>query len=84
MSIAYPACATCAFHTRLPGSRFLLCTLPSECAPVLPNIDPDDDWRDREDRLQAYIGTNCDVMRKMGGSCGPRGAMWTPIEGDQA
>jgi hypothetical protein len=88
MSIAYPTCSTCAFHTRLPGARFLLCTLPPECGPVPATVEEMDvfidDRRAIDERGGTYLGTDCDRMRRMGATCGPRGAMWTPIEGDQA
>ncbi|WP_199098983.1 hypothetical protein [Dyella sp. ASV21] len=72
-------CSTCRFHTTLGDSSYLLCTLPPECAPA-HQTDPDDDWRDREDRMASYLGIDCDVMRRMGAICGPRGHMWTPRE----
>lgn len=54
-----------------------LCHLPPECVPPLPEgaeEDARDDERDAEGR--EYLGTLCDVMRRMGALCGPRAAMW--------
>lgn len=78
MTTSPRTCATCRFHTRLEDSKFLLCTLPPECAPT--PTDAEDDayhWRDREEMMATYIGTSCDVMRRMGAMCGPRGNLWT-------
>lgn len=56
-----------------------LCHLPPECAPPLPE-GAEDDARDvgyeRDTEGWEYLGTSCDVMRRMGALCGPRAAMW--------
>jgi len=78
------SCTTCAFHLlyAVAGGTLHLCTLPSECAPLSPISDDDaDHWRDQEDRLSAYLGTSCDVMRRMGALCGPWGALWRTVNG---
>lgn len=85
MKFAYPHCPTCQFHTTLENSRFLLCTLPPDCAPSPSTREDMDDFidslREMEDRGASYIGTDCDRMRRMGATCGPRGNLWTAREG---
>lgn len=84
----FRTCATCALHTTLEGSRFLLCTLPPECAPPPATQEENDecvdDLRKMADRGGTYLGTDCDRMRRMGATCGPRGKLWTAREGEQA
>lgn len=77
----FPSCLDCVFYRPLceeDGSVVgHLCHLPPECAPPLPEGD-DDDWRDDDRDIEGreYLGTFCDVMRRMGALCGPRAAMW--------
>lgn len=77
MSADLKHCAACQFH-RLFNGRLHLCTLPPACVPVT-TADSDEQWFDREDRMAEYIGTWCDVMRRMGATCGPTGTLWRPI-----
>jgi hypothetical protein len=70
-------CLDCVFHTmpaELEG-RVHLCILPPDCAPPAAS-DEDDGWHDRDVEGRIYLGTSCDVMRRMGAACGPRAAMW--------
>ncbi len=55
--------------------RVHLCTLPPDCAPAAAS-DEADDWHDRDVEGRTYLGTSCDVMRRMGAACGPHAAMW--------
>lgn len=84
MKFAYPHCATCGFHTQVDNCKWLLCTLPPECAPPPATTEEMDefidDLRSMEDRGATYIGTDCDRMRRLGATCGPHGAMWTGRE----
>ena len=74
-------CAACQFHLLL-GDGIHLCTLPPECAPPVSDDDVDaDHWRDREERMTTYVGTSCDVMRRMGALCGPHGHLWSAADG---
>lgn len=74
-------CATCQSH-RLLGDTFHLCTLPPDCAPPASDGDFDaDSWRDSDVRMAAYVGTACEVMRRMGALCGPHGHLWSPAHG---
>lgn len=70
-------CLDCMFHTSPDelGGRFHLCILPPDCAPP-PVRDDEDYWHDREVEGRTYLGTSCDVMRRMGAACGPQAAMW--------
>ena len=70
-------CLDCVFHTSPDelGGLFHLCILPPDCAPPARR-DEDDDWHDRDVEGRTYLGTNCDVMRRMGAACGPHAAMW--------
>jgi hypothetical protein len=98
MTGEFKSCLDCTFYRALreadPSQPVFqvgrvvghLCHLPPECAPPLPEGaegDPHYDWeRDHEDR--EYLGTLCDVMRRMGATCGPRAAMWTAKESEPA
>lgn len=74
-------CAVCQFH-RLLGGDIHLCTLPPYCAPPMPDDGVDRDaWLHSEACLSLYVGTACDVMRRMGALCGPRGRLWSPANG---
>lgn len=77
-------CLDCVFHT-MPadlGGRIHLCILPPDCAPAVQHDDGDDGWRDREADGRTYLGTSCDVMRRMGAACGPHAAMWLDAQAD--
>lgn len=84
MKPALPACTACEFHTLLEGVIHL-CTLPPECAPPPATQHERDEFvediRAMEERGGNYIGTDCDRMRRMGATCGPRGRMWSPMKG---
>lgn len=73
-------CTACQFHQPF-GEHSHLCTLPPECAPPQTDDDDTDHWRDREERKSTYVGTSCDVMRRMGAMCGPRGHLWSAADG---
>ena len=78
------SCIVCAFHLlyAVAGGALHLCTLPPECAPPSPDRDDDaDHGRAQEDHLSAYLGTACDVMRRMGALCGPHGTLWSDVDG---
>jgi hypothetical protein len=70
-------CLNCVFHSSPAelGGRFHLCILPPDCAPPAA-ADDDDHWHDQEVESRTYLGTSCDVMRRMGAACGPHAAMW--------
>lgn len=78
MSGAFTHCQTCQFYLLFDGVIHL-CTLPSECAPQVPADDDGtlDHCRDAEERKSAYVGTDCDVMRRMDAFCGPRARLWS-------
>jgi hypothetical protein len=84
------SCRGCVFHSApvLLGKAFHLCILPPDCAPP---FDHDDNahWNQEDHDSRTYLGTSCDVMRRMGAACGPHAAMWldaqaTAIEGRRA
>jgi hypothetical protein len=70
-------CRGCVFHSAplLLGKPFHLCILPPDCGPP---VDHDDGslWHDEDRDGRTYLGTSCDVMRRMGAACGPRASMW--------
>lgn len=70
-------CASCRFHALLAGVIHA-CTLPPDCAPTLREEDAD--GARPEIDLATYAGTSCDVMRRMGALCGPRGNLWSPVD----
>ena len=71
-------CATCRSH-RLLGGDIHICTLPPNCAPPIPNdVFDSEGWRNSEACLSLYVGTACEVMRRMGALCGPHGHLWSP------
>lgn len=76
-------CLDCVFHTYLNelGGRFHLCTLPRDCAPPATQ-EEDDAGDDRDVDGRTYLGTSCDVMRRMGALCGPHGTMWRCADTD--
>lgn len=64
-------CLDCVFHTSPDelGGRFHLCILPPDCAP--PTVrDDEDSWHDRDVEGRTYLGTRCDVMRRLRSPCG--------------
>lgn len=70
-------CLDCVFHTipdELDG-QFHLCILPPDCA-LSTAQEEEDYWHDQDIEGRTYLGTNCDVMRRMGAACGPHAAMW--------
>jgi hypothetical protein len=71
------SCLDCVFHSApiLLGEPMHLCILPPDCAP-LAERDDDFHWHDEDNWDRTYLGTSCDVMRRMGAACGPRAAMW--------
>jgi hypothetical protein len=82
----HPTCLDCVFHT-MPadlGGRIHLCILPPDCAPPVQHAHDDDAWRDHDVDGRTYLGTSCDVMRRMGAACGPRAAMWLDAHADHA
>ena len=76
MTPAERSCLTCVFHT-LPaelGGDVHLCRLPPDCAPLADRDEDDQEDGDATDRT--YLGTGCDVMRRMGAACGPHAVFW--------
>jgi len=68
------SCVGCVFHI-MPaelGGDVHLCLLPPDCAPAHAHIE---DERGDEVEGRTYLGTSCDVMRRMGAACGPHAAM---------
>lgn len=57
-----------------------LCHLPTDCAPPLPADEEADrhrDWERENEGHFEYLGTSCDVMRRMDALCGPHAFMWS-------
>jgi hypothetical protein len=70
------SCLGCVFHSApvLLGEPMHLCILPPDCAPP---ANRDDDLHGHDDNShRIYLGTSCDVMRRMGAACGPDAACW--------
>lgn len=99
MTGEFKSCLDCTFYRPLreedPGQPVFqvgrvvghLCHLPPECAPPRPDNaedDPHDDWERENEGSFEYLGTSCDVMRRMGAMCGPRAAMWTAKKAEPA
>gem|GEM_PF-1435168 len=78
MTSTVRSCLGCVFHnaTAILDGYLHLCILPPDCAPPHEHGNDDDWWCDRETEGRIYLGTSCDVMRRMGAACGPHAAMW--------
>lgn len=68
------ACTACASHVRLGKNH--LCTLPIEAFGGLLDSQLHDADFHADDA--EYIGTVCDLVRRMGEICGPAGKLWEP------
>jgi hypothetical protein len=77
MKRAARSCLGCVFHNApiLLDTALHLCILPPDCAPPSEH-DHDANWLDEDNPGRTYLGTSCDVMRRMGAACGPHAAMW--------
>lgn len=71
----FKSCLDCLHYVRF-GVTGHLCTLPPECAPLPPVGSQETDPVDAAAEDRHYVGTVCDVMRRMGALCGPRAALW--------
>jgi hypothetical protein len=68
-------CIGCVFYSApFEGVQIHLYILPPDCAPPLAR-DEKDYWHEREAEGRTYLGTSCEVMRRMGAACGPHAAM---------
>lgn len=75
----FKSCLDCRHYVRI-GVTGHLCTLPPECMPP-PATDEEAEERaeaaERQDEgASEHVGTICDVMRRMGATCGPRATLW--------